>query len=207
MEGKATNRALDLGCAVGRATFELARKFDYVTGLDFSARFIRIADDLIKIGFIRYVLPEEGELVSYHEVSFDSLGLRGLEKKVEFFQADAVNIKSIFTGYDLVFAGNLIDRLYDPGKFLEMIHERINPAGILVIASPYTWLTDYTQRDKWIGGFKADGEAVTTLDGLHRHLDKHFRLIDGPFEVPFVIRETKRKFQHTLSEFTIWEKK
>ncbi len=207
MEGRATNRALDLGCAVGRATFELARKFNFVTGLDFSARFIKIADELIKNGLVRYILPEEGDLVSYQEVNFDSLGLRGLEKKVEFFQADAVNIKSIFTGYDLVFAGNLIDRLYDPGKFLDIIHDRINNGGILVIASPYTWLEDYTQRDKWIGGYKADGETVTTLDGLHRHLDKHFRLIDGPFEVPFVIRETKRKFQHTLSEFTIWEKK
>ena len=36
-------RRLDLGCAVGRAVFELAREFEFVTGIDFSARFIRIA--------------------------------------------------------------------------------------------------------------------------------------------------------------------
>jgi 5-histidylcysteine sulfoxide synthase/putative 4-mercaptohistidine N1-methyltranferase len=206
MEGRQMKKALDLGCAVGRATFGLARKFDFVTGLDFSARFIKIAGDLIKNGFIRYVLPEEGELVSYHEVNINELGLKELEKKVEFFQADAVNLKPIFSGYDLIFAGNLIDRLYDPGKFLDNIHERINKGGLLIIASPYTWLEQYTRHEKWIGGFKEDGEPVTTLDGLHRHLDKYFKLIDGPFEVPFVIRETKRKFQHTLSEFTIWEK-
>lgn len=206
MQGRQMKKALDLGCAVGRTTFELARKFDFVTGLDFSARFIKIADDLMKNGFIRYILPEEGELVSYHEVNTEDLVFKGLEKKVEFFQADAVNLKPIFTGYDLIFAGNLIDRLYDPGKFLGNIHERINKGGLLVIASPYTWLEAHTRRDKWIGGYKEDGEPVTTLDGLHRHLDKHFRLIDGPFEIPFVIRETKRKFQHTLSEFTVWEK-
>lgn len=206
MEGRPMKKALDLGCATGRTTFELARKFDFVTGLDFSVRFIKVADELIQNGFIRYILPEEGELVSYHEVNIEEFGFKGLEKKVEFFQADAVNIKPIFTGYDLVFAGNLIDRLYDPAKFLDNIHERINKGGLLIISSPYTWLEEYTQRDKWIGGFKEDGEPVTTLDGLHRHLDKHFRLIDGPFEVPFVIRETKRKFQHTLSEFTVWEK-
>lgn len=206
MEGRPMKRALDLGCAVGRTTFELARRFDFVTGLDFSARFIKIADYLIQHGFIRYILPEEGELVSYQEVSIDHLGFKGLEKKVEFFQADAVNLKPNFTGYDLVFAGNLIDRLYDPGKFLDSIHERINTGGILVIASPYTWLEEHTKREKWIGGFKQDGEPVTTLDGLHNHLDKNFRLIDGPFEMPFVIKETRRKFQHTLSEFTVWEK-
>jgi 5-histidylcysteine sulfoxide synthase/putative 4-mercaptohistidine N1-methyltranferase len=207
MEGRSTKRALDLGCATGRSTFELAKKFDFVTGLDFSARFIRIADDLIKNGIVRYVLPEEGELVSYHEISLEKLGYKDLVNKVEFFQADAVNLKPIFTGYDLIFAGNLIDRLYDPGKFLDMIHERLNPGGILVIASPYTWLAEYTKREKWLGGYKEDGEPVTTLDGLHRHLDKNFALIDGPFKVPFVIRETQNKFQHTLSNFTVWERK
>jgi len=207
MDGRPTKRALDLGCATGRSTFELARKFDKVTGLDFSARFIKIADELIEKGYIRYVLSEEGELLSYHEVSMEEFGFKGLEKKVEFYQADAVNLKPHFTNYDLVFAGNLIDRLYDPGKFLEMISKRLNPGGILVIASPYTWLEEYTKREKWLGGYKQDGEPVTTLDGLHHHLDGNFKLIDGPFKVPFVIRETQNKFQHTLSNFTVWEKK
>lgn len=34
------SKALDLGCATGRASFELARHFDRVIGVDFSARFI-----------------------------------------------------------------------------------------------------------------------------------------------------------------------
>jgi len=75
-----------------------------------------------------------------------------------------------------------------------------------VIASPYTWLTEHTPREEWIGGFKRDGENVTTLDGLKSVLGAHFRLIEGPLAVPFVIRETRRKFQHTLSEATIWER-
>jgi 2-polyprenyl-3-methyl-5-hydroxy-6-metoxy-1,4-benzoquinol methylase len=36
-------RALDLGCAVGRSSFELTRYFDRVVGLDYSARFIQVA--------------------------------------------------------------------------------------------------------------------------------------------------------------------
>src|SRR5690242_21207124 len=35
-------KALDLGCAVGRARFELARYFEQVTGVDFSARCINL---------------------------------------------------------------------------------------------------------------------------------------------------------------------
>src|SRR5882757_2976255 len=39
-------RALDLGCAVGRSTFELARHCAEVIGIDFSQRFITAAQDL-----------------------------------------------------------------------------------------------------------------------------------------------------------------
>ena len=75
-----------------------------------------------------------------------------------------------------------------------------------MISSPYTWLPEHTKREAWVGGFKKDGENWTTLDGLKVMLGEHFRLIQGPLSVPFVIRETKRKFQHTLSEVSIWER-
>ena len=40
-------RALDVGCAVGRTTFELTRWFDKVVGFDYSARFIQVASMLM----------------------------------------------------------------------------------------------------------------------------------------------------------------
>lgn len=198
--------ALDLGCASGRSTFELAKVFDHVTGIDFSARFIGQGVQLVQQGILRYTLTDEGELVSYKERTLSNLGLDHVKHKVEFFQGDACNLKPIFTGYDLILAANLIDRLYDPAKLLTGIHTRINPGGLLMITSPYTWLTEHTKKEAWIGGFKRDGENFTTLDGLKEMLAKHFRLIQGPQAVPFVIRETKRKFQHTLAEVTIWER-
>ncbi|WP_084128144.1 5-histidylcysteine sulfoxide synthase [Cellvibrio mixtus] len=203
---KPKRKALDLGCATGRATFELARHFDKVTGVDFSARFINLGVQLASGDTLRYTLADEGELVSYKSRSLADLGLAGTTNKVEFSQGDACNLKSVFTGYDFILAANLIDRLYNPAKFLNAIHERLNIGGVLMLTSPYTWLAEHTPREDWVGGFKKDGESFTTLDGLHEHLDKHFRLIQGPQEVPFVIRETKRKFQHTLSEVTFWER-
>lgn len=206
MGSRPAHKALDLGCASGRATFELARHFEYVTGVDFSARFINQGVQLIQQGLLRYTLTDEGDLVFYKERSLAGLGLESVKNKVEFYQGDACNLKPILTGYDLILAVNLIDRLYDPAKFLANVHERINLGGLLLIASPYTWLEEHTKREAWIGGYKRDGESFTTLDGLKMILSNHFRLIQGPQEVPFVIRETRRKFQHTLSEVTIWEK-
>ncbi|MBI1174762.1 MAG: 5-histidylcysteine sulfoxide synthase [Sideroxydans sp.] len=206
MNGKPMRTALDVGCAAGRSTFELAKHFERVIGVDFSARFIGLGVNLVEHDLLRYTLVEEGELVEYRERTLADCGLADARHKVEFFQSDACNLKPQFTGYDLVFAANLIDRLYSPAKFLTQIHERMNLGGILLIASPYTWLAEHTRREDWVGGFKKDGERYTTLDGLQDMLGAHFRLVTEPQQVPFVIRETRRKFQHTLSEVTLWER-
>ena len=206
MGDKPARNALDLGCAAGRATFELARHFEHVAGIDFSARFIGSGVQLAEQGVLRYTLTDEGELVGYRERTLAGLGLDEVRHKVDFFQGDACNLKPVFSGYDLILAANLIDRLYSPKKFLASVHERLNPGGILLIASPYTWLEEHTKREEWIGGFKKNAENYTTLDGLKEILCPHFRLIEAPVDVPFVIRETRHKFQHSLSEVTLWER-
>jgi 5-histidylcysteine sulfoxide synthase/putative 4-mercaptohistidine N1-methyltranferase len=198
--------ALDLGCATGRATFELAKHFDQVTGIDFSARFIDLAVRLANDGVVRYTITDEGELVSYRERKLSDLQLQNTRSKVAFFQGDACNLKPHFNGYDLILAANLIDRLYNPTLFLKNVHQRLKPGGLLLIASPYTWLAEHTPREEWLGGFKQGGENFTTLDGLKAVLGEHFTLEQGPLEVPFVIRETRRKFQHSLSEVTLWKR-
>lgn len=206
MAGKTKKRALDLGCSVGRASFELARQFEFVTGLDFSARFIRIAHQMQEKGAIRYELVEEGEIVSYHERRLQDMNLAGLVQRVEFYQADAQNLKAHFTDYDLVLAANLLDRLSQPGVFLGSIHERIQDDGLLVVTSPYTWLEEFTAKENWIGGYRRDGEPFTTLDGLQEILSPHFSLIASPMDLPFITRETARKFQHSIAQLTIWRK-
>ena len=206
MADKPKTKALDLGCAVGRSTFELARAFDLVEGLDFSARFIRIAFQMKEKGIIHYELTEEGDIVSYHEKKLEDFGLEPFRKKVEFFQADASNLKSRFAGYDLILAANLIDRLYDPIQFLTTIHTRLNKSGLLILTSPYTWLEEFTKKENWVGGIRKDGEPFSTLEGLKTHLGHHFKLVDIPQDIEFVIRETRRKFQHTMAQMTVWEK-
>ena len=134
-------------------------------------------------------------------------GLADTAHKCDFWQGDACNLSDKFNNYDLVFAGNLIDRLYEPEKFVSRIHELVNEDGLLVITSPYTWLSEFTDQENWIGGYKRDGENFTTLDGLKELLAPHFDLVDEPRDVPFVIRETARKFQHSVAQMSVWHKR
>ena len=62
-------RALDLGCAVGRATFELARHCPEVIGIDYSHRFIEVAGVLRDQGSVALASVEQGELTTTSMVS------------------------------------------------------------------------------------------------------------------------------------------
>ena len=72
---------------------------------------------------------------------------------------------------------------------------------------PYTWQEEHTPREKWLGGFKKDGENYTTRDALDELLGEHFSLVGEPGRMPFVIRETTNKYQYNFTDITIWERK
>ena len=200
------SRCLDIGCSVGRSAFEFARHFSHVDAIDFSARFIQSGVRLQEGSEVLYEIPTEGELTTTRSVSLERLGLVEAGPRTVFMQGDACNLKAIYTDYDLVFAGNLIDRLYDPSLFLDSIRDRVRPGGLLVITSPYTWLEDYTPKEKWLGGRREHGEPLSTLAGLTRYLEPSFELVHGQ-DIPFVIRETARKHQHTVAELTAWRRR
>jgi len=206
MKAQPRRKALDIGCAIGRSSFELARGFDEVIGVDFSARFIQEAGVLKDEGILRYSIKTEGDLEQFYEVNLETFGLGETRQKVSFWQADACNLKSIYKEFDLIFGGNLIDRLYDPQKFLEDVAHRLVEGGMLILTSPYTWQEESTPKEKWIGGYKRDGEAVSTLQGLKEMLGGDFVLI-ATEDVPFVIQETARKHQHSIAQMSVWQKR
>ncbi|MFT7859545.1 MAG: 5-histidylcysteine sulfoxide synthase [Sulfurimonas sp.] len=201
-----TNKALDLGCATGRASFELAKTFEQVEGIDFSVRFVGVGSKLQHDGKIAYRVKQEGELTKEKVVTIEELGYEGLKDKISFWQGDACNLKPNFTSYDLILATNLIDRLYNPKLFLDDVASRLNDDGVLIITSPYTWQEESTQKEFWLGGYyDEEGNAVETLASLKDILSKDFTLM-GVEDVEFVIPETKRKYQHTIAQATIWRK-
>jgi 5-histidylcysteine sulfoxide synthase/putative 4-mercaptohistidine N1-methyltranferase len=194
-------RCLDIGCSVGRSALEFARHFEHVDAIDFSARFIQAGVRLQQGDEVHSEIPTEGDLTAPRAVSLDRLGLAGAAGRVQFMQGDACNLKPLYTEYDLVFAGNLVDRLYDPAVFLRDVGRRV----LLVLTSPYTWLEEYTPKDKWLGGRREHGEPLPTLAGISRELAATFTLLHRQ-DIPFVIRETARKHQHTVAEMTVWRR-
>ena len=202
-----TTKALDLGCATGRATYELAKTFDEVEGIDFSVRFVQVGTKLKEDGVVTFQSPDEAELFTNKKVTIEELGYENLKDKVAFWQGDACNLKPNFNSYDMILATNLIDRLYQPKLFLETVSERLNDEGILILTSPYTWQESSTKKEFWLGGYKDEnGNDINTIDTLKTILNDKFELLHIQ-DLDFVIKETKRKYQHTVSEVSVWKKR
>jgi len=201
------DKALDLGCATGRATYELAKTFDKVEGIDFSVRFVQVGSKLKDDAYVAFSSVQEGELIKNKKVTLKDLGYESLKDKVSFWQGDACNLRANFTSYDLIMATNLIDRLYNPRLFLDSVDERLNKDGILILTSPYTWQESSTKKEFWLGGYKdEEGNEVKTIDSLKSILNDKFELVHIQ-DLEFVIKETARKYQHTISEVSVWKKR
>lgn len=193
-------RALDLGCAVGRSSFELARFCASVTGIDFSRRFIDAARRLQRGEALEVSIPEQGDLRRQIRVRAPE----GIDRdRVQFEQGDAMNLRSGLGVFDVVLLANLLCRLADPRRCLAQLAALVRPGGQLVITTPSTWRQIHTPREHWIGGFERDGRAVRTLDGLQEILGPSFDL-SRRIDLPLLIREHARKFEYIVAEATAW---
>jgi putative 4-mercaptohistidine N1-methyltranferase len=195
-------RALDLGCAVGRSTFELARWCAEVIGIDYSHRFIAAAETIRRDGAVAYARTDEGALTT--ALTATAPGNVDVSR-VAFEQGDAMNLRADLGKFDVLLMANLIDRLTDPQRCLARLPSLMNPGGQLIITSPYTWLEEFTARANWLGGFERDGKRVATLDGLRAVLEPHFELA-ATHDLPFLIREHARKFQLSVAQATTWRR-
>ncbi|TDH67838.1 hypothetical protein CCR75_001958 [Bremia lactucae] len=198
------DRALDIGCAVGRATFELSKYYDEVMGIDYSYHFVDAANQMKEKGSMEYEAHIQGDIHELRRVKLPS-GVKA--HNVKFCQGDACNLSPSIGTFDAVLAINLLCRLPEPEKFLRNIGKFINPGGIFVLVSPYSWLEEYTVKSKWIGGVRdGEGAPVDSFSVIKSVLSEDFSLV-GREDYAFIIREHERKYQWGVSDGSYWKRK
>ncbi len=179
------SKALDLGCCVGRTSFELAKIYDEVLGIDFSANYINIGVKLKLYDFVNYKIKKEDKTFEERAISLKDFDLEKVKDKVSFMQGDACNLKEIYKDFDLVFYSSLIDKLYYPKKFLEDVSRRINKNGFFVFLSSHNWFNEYINEN---------------------NLFLEFELLDK-IEVSSFIKMKNKNYENKTLLMSVWKKK
>lgn len=206
-------RALDVGCAVGGSTFELSQYFDEVRGIDFSHGFIDAAKRMQSQGQAQYMSTLQGQITLERTCRVPN-ELYQHKDKITFEQGDACDLSQDLGQFDAVLASNLLCRLPDPTAFLNRLSSLVHPGGIVALISPYSWLEEYTPKDKWLGGYISKeqhgggggGGPVDSFETIHGLLRPHFELVHRA-NYPFLIREHERKYQWGISDGCFWQRR
>lgn len=185
-------RALDLGCAVGRSSFELARHAEEVIGIDFSKAFVDAAAILAQRGTLAYERVDEANATTPLVATIPDTIDR---TRVRFEQGDAMHLRDDLGSFDIVHAANLLCRLPDPAKTITRFIDLVKPGGQLLLTTPCTWLEEFTPKDHWPKG--------STREWLEETLGEHFEFA-GEKDLPFLIREHARKYQWSVALGSRW---
>jgi len=179
-------KALDLGCLTGRASFELAKEFESVEGVDFSVRFIGVGSKLKNEGYITFLIDEAGGKRVQKRVTLRELGYEDIAKRVEFWQGDANNLKPNLEGYDLIMLTSIMESLTNLESLLESVTQRINRDGILVVSSKEFIADDF--------------------EDLKKILRAQFELLHTE-EIPYALREYTQQYKREVARLSVWRKK
>jgi len=185
--GVPLGRSLEVGGGLGRDAFELSTAFAHVDSCDLSR--------CIAGTTMEKLASAERRDPAVESVTFSQMDLQALPQEL--------------TGYDLIFASDIIDQLAQPKGFLSQLESRLSSGGLLVISSAYTWLEKFTAKEHWIGGFKyGDNDGPSTYEGLQELLlSRGFVEARAPEDVCFRVEELEngRRSRQTRAQMTFWK--
>ena len=192
---KRVDLSLDLGCSVGGSSFQLSKTSKKVIGIDLSKKFIDAANAMKANGHINYKYQEDGSVYADGEATLSS----GVKPEViSFAVGDVLRLPDGFKDFDRVHASNLLCRVPDPEKLLKRLSSLVKKDGELVLATPFSWLEEYTPKENW-----PKGDSWTWLQN---QLSDDFVCLQHADET-FTMREHLRKFQLGVSKVSKWRRK
>ena len=140
--------ALDVGCAVGRSSFEVAERCGGLTlGIDLNFSLLRVAQKVLRDGRIRFPLKRTGIVFDRHEFSVKFTAA----DKVDFWVCDASNLPFDGASFNFVSALNVLDTVNSPAVFLQSINDTLACGGRLLLSTPYDWSPPVPLQN-WFGG-------------------------------------------------------
>ena len=147
---------IDLGCAVGRATMELALRTDELAvGTDLSFSMLRVAERARRESHVVVPLRRLGLVFDRRDIEVPQMPA----ERMGFWCCDVGNLPFADATFDGALSLNVLDCVPSPLQhLLEM--GRVLAGGAPALASaPYDWSANATPVAQWLGGHSQRGEA------------------------------------------------
>jgi SAM-dependent methyltransferase len=204
--------ALDIGCAVGRLSFELSKTHSQVIGIDTSISFIKKARELLIKKRLDFDLIIEGNLTAKRSCDLDH---NWNYNRTEFLVADAMALPFSKNLFSTVSSINLLEKVSHPMQHLVDVNRVLRKEDAMFIFSdPFSWDESVTKVELWLGGSSNSNKyGGRGLENIRRLLLGAGRVFDPPMQiadhgnVAWKIRKTENLWEHINSQYLIGNRK
>ncbi len=166
--------ALDLGCATGGHTFELARHSQWALGMDLNFSLVSAAARMQREQKIRFSRKRRSRHAEAAEYRLD------VPENVFFMVADALEPPFSAEVFDFVSALNLLDNVRFPLILTGQMDALLKTAGSLLMVSPFAWNSELCEPAEWLENKEVSGpEFLKSILAGQRfsRMDLRYRII------------------------------
>lgn len=188
--------SLDLGCSVGRYTFELARLSHIAIGVDLSFNTVSSAAKFHRVKQVSYELRKHGR--HFEEVQSPYLP----PQNILFLVADALDPPFRAESFDLVAGLSLVDNVRLPLVLIGQMDALLRPGGSLILGSPYEWRADICDPEEWLETDAMDGQVMVRriLEGtMFPQMGLKYEVLQELLDLPWVLRHHARHWSCFLT--------
>jgi len=158
---------IDIGCAVGRTSFELAEALDeIVLGVDLNFGMLKTGATVLEKGYVSYPRRCGGLVFERRRfpVAFPKAG------HVDFWVCDATALPFADQTFSAALSLNVLDCVWSPYDYLKEIGRMLMPGGSAAVSSPYDWTANATPVEAWLGGHSQRSEHKGSSPAVVRSL-------------------------------------
>jgi len=147
---------LDAGCAVGRATLELARRTgELAVGVDLSFAMLRVAERVRREGRAVVPLRRVGVVYERREIAVPDVPT----EHMSLWCADAAVLPFGDGAFDGALSLNVLDCVASPLGHLLELGRTLSGGAPALLSTPYDWAPTATPFEGWLGGHSQRADA------------------------------------------------
>jgi SAM-dependent methyltransferase/uncharacterized protein YbaR (Trm112 family) len=204
---KTEGPALDIGCSVGRLSFELSKTHSRVIGIDTSISFIEKARELMSEKKLTFDLIIEGLITEKRSCDFHPAWNYD---RIDFIVADALALPFRKQAFATVTSINILEKVSRPLTHLMDVNRVMRKSkSMFVFSDPFSWDETFSDPRHWLGGVVNGNARYRGMDRVIRYFWGKDNIFDPPLEITdkgdvnWKIRKTENLWEHIRSQYAV----